>query len=164
MTSDPSAQDAWSRHLSQALGAIRRSRQLSVLEMAQRMDLARRTYAAFEAGDGQMNIERIMAFAHATDSDPVAIILSVMIGAPELAVRAADNKMLTAFTILLQEFSTAVGDDVARLETSAAISVFSDAFRRLADDAAAHRENSSRDWLAERAAKLGAPGRGRRKR
>jgi hypothetical protein len=44
------------------------------------------------------------------------------------------------------------------------ISAFSDAFRRLADDAAAYRENASRDWLAERVAKLGAPGRGRRKR
>jgi transcriptional regulator with XRE-family HTH domain len=106
MTSDRSAQDTWSRHLAQALRAIRRSRQLSTIEVAQRMDLARRTYAAFEAGDGQVNIERIMKFARATDSDGYAIILSVMIGAPELAVRAADNKLLTAFTILLQEFST----------------------------------------------------------
>jgi transcriptional regulator with XRE-family HTH domain len=162
MTSDPSAQDTWNRRLAQALGAIRRFRQLSVLEMAQRMDLARRTYAVFEAGDGQMNVERIMAFAGATDSDPYAIIFSVMIGASELAVRAADNKLLTAFTILLQEFDAEVGDDVARIETRAAITAFSAAFKSLADAAAVHRENSSRDWLAERAAKLGAPGRGRK--
>jgi transcriptional regulator with XRE-family HTH domain len=157
MTLDLSAQDAWSRHLSQALRAIRRFRQLSVLEVAQRMRLARRTYAAFEAGDGHINVERIMTFAHATDSDGYAIILGVMIGAPELAVRAADNKLLTAFAILLEEFSAAAGDDIARLEASAGIGAFSEAFRRLADDAATKRDNASRDWLAERSANLRSP-------
>jgi hypothetical protein len=58
---------------------------------------------------------------------------------------------------LLQEFSGEVGEDIARIETRAAITAFSDAFRTLAGAAAAHRENSARDWLAERAAKLGAP-------
>jgi len=160
MTSDPSAPDAWNRNLSQALRAIRHSRQLSALDVARRMGLPRRSYAFFEAGGGRMNIERIMSFAHVTDSDPYAIVASVMIGAPELAVRTADNKLMTAFTILLQEFNTDVGDDIGRLETRAAISAFSGAFSSLADAAAAHRKNSSRDWLAERAPKLGRPGRG----
>ena len=126
------------------------------------MGLKRRLYAIFEAGGGRMNVERVMTFARVTDSDPYAIFFSVMVGAPELAVRASDNKLMTAFAILLQEFNAEVGDDAARIETSAVIMAFSDAFRSLADAAAAHRENSSRDWLAERAAKLGAPGRGRK--
>jgi transcriptional regulator with XRE-family HTH domain len=163
MTSDPSALDAWNRNLAQALRAIRRTRQLSALDVARRMGLPRRSYAFFEAGSGRMNVERIMTFARATDSDPYAIIASVMIGAPELAVRTADNKLMTAFTILLQEFNAEVGDDVGRLETRAAISAFSDAFKALAGAAAAHRENSSRNWLSDRAAKLGAPGRGRKR-
>jgi len=62
-----------------------------------------------------------------------------------------------------QEFNAEVGDDIGRLETRAAIMAFSDAFKSLAGAAAVHRENASRDWLAERAAKLGAPGPGRKK-
>jgi len=165
MISDPSAAHTWRRHLSEALRAIRRSRQLSVAEVAQRMGLDRRLYAIFEAGGGRpVNLERIMTFARVTDSDPYAIFFSVVIGAPELAVRASNNKLMMAYAILLQEFNAEVGDDVARIETRAAITAFSDAFKSLADAAAVHRENSSRDWLAERAAKLGAPGQDRNKR
>ncbi len=163
MTSDLSVMDAWSRYLSEALRAIRRSRQLSVADVAQRMGLPRRSYAYFEAGGGRLNVERIMAFAEVTDSDPYAIIASVMIGAPELAVRTRDNKVIMALAILLQEFNALVGDDLARIDTGAALTAFSAAFKNLADTAAKQRENGSRDWLAERAAKLPAPGPRRRK-
>ena len=157
MTSKPSAPDARNRTLSQALRAIRHARGLSALDVAQRMGLPRRSYAFFEAGGGRVNIDRIMAFAQATDSDPYAILVSVMIGAPELAPRASDNKLMTAFMILLQEFNAEVGDDIAQLETGAVIGAFSAAFRRLADAAAEQRRNASRDWLAERAPRLGKP-------
>lgn len=125
------------------------------------MGLPRRSYAFFEAGGGRINIERIMAFARATDSDPYAIVASVMIGAPALAVRAADNKLVTTLAILLQEFNAEVGDDIARLETQAAISAFQDAFRGLAAKAALHRKNASQAWLTEGATKLPTPARRR---
>ena len=157
MASDPSAPDAWSRHLSHALRAVRRARQLSAIEVARRMGLPRRTYGFFEAGGGCMNIARIMEFARVTESDPYAIVASVMIGSPALAVRTMDNKILMAFAILLQEFNADVGDDVRQVETSAVISAFSAAFKSFSNAAAARSENSSTEWLNAGASKLGLP-------
>ena len=127
------------------------------------MGMRRRSYSNFEAGRGPFNPERILAFARATESDPYAILLSIMIDAPALAVHAADNKLLAAFTILLREFHQDVGEALGRIETSTAISAFSSAFKTLADESAAHRENAAQTWLIEELSKLGAADRGPKK-
>jgi hypothetical protein len=123
------------------------------------MGMERRSYSNFEAGRGPFNPARILAFARATDSDPYAIMLSIMIDAPALAVHAADNKPLAAFAILLREFHQDVGEALGHIETSTAISTFSTAFKTLADAAAARPENAAQSWLSEELSKLGAAGR-----
>jgi transcriptional regulator with XRE-family HTH domain len=163
MASDRSIEDSWSRSLSQALRAIRRKRQLSALEVARRMGMPRRSYSHFESSGSPISPERILAFARATDSDAYAILLGVMIDAPALAVRMSDNKALGAFAILLREFDQDVGDDLARIETSTAISAFATALKTLAEAAAARRESAAQTWLTEELSKLGAADRGQKR-
>jgi transcriptional regulator with XRE-family HTH domain len=162
MASDPFALDVWSRRLSQAARAIRRKRRLSAVEVARRMGMERRSYSNFEAGRGPFNPARILAFALATESDPYAILLSIMIDAPALAVHAADNKLLAAFAMLLREFHQDVGEALGHIETSTAISAFSTAFKTLADATAERPENAAQSWLSEEFSKLGAVDRGRK--
>lgn len=124
------------------------------------MGMPRRSYSHFEASGGPISPERILAFARATESDAYAILISIMIDAPSLAVRVSDNKLLGAFAILLQEFNQEVGDDLDRIETGVAISAFSTAFKTIADAVATRRENAAPTWLSEKLSKLGAADRG----
>jgi transcriptional regulator with XRE-family HTH domain len=146
--------DVWSQSLSHALKAIRRKRRLSATEVSRRMGMKRRSYSDFEAGRGPCTMERIMAFAHATECDPFAILLGVAVSAPTLAIRLTDNKLMTVFALLLREFDQVVGDDLERIDTSSAFSAFSTAFRVLANEAAVDRDKAAQAWLDEALAKL----------
>jgi len=115
----------------------------------------RRNYANFEAGKGRLNVARILQFAAATDSDPWAILASVFMGAPRLALHAADNKMLVAFFILLGEFETRHREELGALETADAIGAFREAFKTLEAVMAEKRTKSAVDWLQEGAARIG---------
>jgi transcriptional regulator with XRE-family HTH domain len=156
MAADPAAQASWSQRLAQALQAIRRKRRLSALEVARRMGMKPRSYSHFEENGRPISLERIVAFARATESDPYAILISTMIDAPALAVRVTDNKLISALVILLREFNRDADEGLALIETQAAISAFSDAFNTLAAAASARRENAAESWLNEELSKLGA--------
>lgn len=78
--------------LSAALKAVRRLRGMTVTETASRMNMPKRTYERFEAGETRFNIDYLHRFARATASDPFAPLLAVAIGSPEFAARCADNQ------------------------------------------------------------------------
>jgi transcriptional regulator with XRE-family HTH domain len=135
MVSSPSDLPKRNRLLSEAVRLIRRARRLRAREVAQAMGVAQRSYEHFEGGEGRPNLERIEAFAAATDSDPHAILAALMIASPKFALRTADNKLMTAFLIGLREFDEDLGDQIAELETSTIVAAFSQAFATLAADA-----------------------------
>ena len=117
---------------------------LKVEQIADAMTLKPRTYEHFEAGGGRIRLDRIDQFATALNADPHALYCAVMIGSPRFAYRAADNKLMTAFLIGLQEFDQRTGDDIRLLDTMTVMTAFGETFDRL------HREAQSRSELAER--------------
>lgn len=135
--------------LAQALRAIRRSRGLSVAQVAQAMGLPRRSYEHFEAGGGRLNVARVIAFAEATLSDPYAILAAVFLDAPDIARRSCDNKLATILLLALQDFNTAAGEDMARLAPHVLISAFEEMFARLTAEAQG-READAEAWIKAR--------------
>jgi transcriptional regulator with XRE-family HTH domain len=117
--------------LSASLRAIRRRREMTVAQVAQAMDLPQRTYESFEAGQGPMTTERIIAFADATDSDPYALMLGAMMGLPEFALDCANNKFALLFVSLLEEFARDQGGDIAFLDPRNLIGAFERLFNDL---------------------------------
>ena len=145
----------WARSLAQALREIRQVRGLSTAQISDLMGMERRNYANFEAGKGRLNLERVLRFAEVTDSDPWAILASVVMGRPRLAVEAADNKMLMAFFILLGEFEAQSGAALGAIETADAISAFAQAFKALESSLADKRARRAVEWLQEGASRTG---------
>jgi hypothetical protein len=119
------------------------------------MGMDRRNYANFEGGRGRLSVTRVLAFAEVTDSDAWAILAAVLIGAPRLALDAADNKMLLAFFILLGEFEGRLGEKVRLLDTADVVTAFAASFRELEDLLAERQARKPADWLREGAARLG---------
>jgi transcriptional regulator with XRE-family HTH domain len=136
--------------LSRALKAIRRHRRMRPAEVARSMNMALRSYEHFESGRGRVNVERIHQFAAVTDSDPFAILASLALGRPELAVRCADNKLGLIFHMALQDFSDRAGDQVARLDARTLIGAFTYVFENLWD-ATQRRDGFADAWMAQRA-------------
>lgn len=157
MSSDRPTRGSWNQRLALALRAIRRSRLMRAVDIARRMNMPLRSYEHFEAGGGRLNLERVLQFAQITDSDPYAILAAVMIGSPEFALRAADNKLMTAFMITLQEFNTDAGDDITRLDTGALITAFSQAFQGLLAQSKQKRDAWAETWLSEKSPTVGIP-------
>lgn len=143
-----------SQQLSLALRAVRRTRQMSSREIAAAMGIPLRSYLHFEAGGGRPNIDLVLKFAQATDSDPYAILGGALIGAPELAGYCARNKMMVALAIGLQEFCAELGPDIERLETSTLVMAFSELFTGLASQARP-QEDWAQKWLADKAPSVG---------
>ena len=83
--------------------------------MARAMAIPVRTYQHFEAGKKKINVDQVFIFARATDSDPYALIIAAVLGAPLLAVRCADNKLLAAFVMNLDTFNSELGDCITDL-------------------------------------------------
>ena len=130
-----SQRPVWNTLLSQAVRILRRARLLRVHDVAQAMGLKPRTYEYFEAGGGQITLERLHSFARAVRADPNGLVAAIMIGSPEFALRSADNKLVAAFLITLQEFDAAGGDDLKRIDTTPYLNAFSETFERLLDEA-----------------------------
>lgn len=131
--------------LSAALKSVRRRRRMTTGAVAQAMNMARRTYERFEAGDTRVNLDHIHRFAQATDSDPAAILLAVVTGSPELAGRCADNKLGTILTIALQRFDRRMGDRLAQLDPRVLIQAVVTMFEELASSDPAADE--AQKWL-----------------
>jgi len=158
MSSERPAPEVWGQRLAAALRPIRRSRGLSAAQTAALMEMDRRNYVNFEAGKGRLNVARILRFAEVTDSDPWAILASVLMGSPRLARGAADNKLVTVFLILLAEFEGQVDEAIRTLDTAEAVSAFREAFRTLEASVTSKRERLPADWLREGAARIGLGG------
>lgn len=146
MSSSPSGRPTQNQALSEILRSLRRLRRLKARDMAAAMGMPLRSYEYFESAAGRIDLERIQGFATASDTDAHAILAAIMIASPRFALRAADNKMLTAFLIALSEFDESIGDDIGLLETGAFVAAFTGAFESLADQA---RQKASwrRNWL-----------------
>lgn len=142
--------------LASAVRLLRKRRQLKTAEVAERMNLALRSYEHFEAGGGRINLERIHRFAHATASDPYGILAALALGSPEFAVRTADNKLMSIWMVVLQEFNEDLGDAMANLDPRDIVNAFSRTLRDLSDEV--HRRDvEGRTWLQERLGRLVEP-------
>lgn len=119
------------RGLSQALKAVRRLRQRTAADVAAAMGLPLRSYQHFEAGAGRFDFEKVLAFAEALDADPFGILAAVQIGSPRFAARVADNKMMMALMMRLEEFDQTQGDALSRIGPAEAMAEIGEAFRRL---------------------------------
>jgi len=117
--------------LAKAIRDIRRLRDLRASDVAGRMGLPLRSYELFEAGGGRLDLERLFAFAEATDSDPFAIILAVPFRAPSFAVACADTKLALILVMHLQGFYEDRGDDISYLEPLNIIGGFERVFKEL---------------------------------
>jgi hypothetical protein len=132
---------------------VRLARALRAHEVAARMGMAQRTYEHFEAGGGKLNLEHIFDFAAATESDAFALLAAALIQAPDLAARAARNKLMLTFMLAMQEFNAEVGDAIDLLETGVLLSAFNDMFAGLA--AEARRRQATVEAVEQRGAALG---------
>ncbi|WP_334165386.1 helix-turn-helix domain-containing protein [Phenylobacterium sp.] len=137
------------RRLSRALKALRRHRRMRPAEVAAAMGMPLRSYEHFEAGRGRLNLDRLHAFAAATDTDAFAILASLALEAPEFAVACADNKLMLILMMTLQDFEAAAGAEIARLEPRTAIAAFTRTFAELLA-AARRRDALVEDWLSRR--------------
>jgi len=110
---------------------IRRLRNLRSSDVAERMRLPLRTYELFESGGGRLDVQRLFAFAEATDSDPFAIMLSVPFQSASFAVACADTKLALIMMMHLQGFYEDRGEDVAYLDPPNIIGGFERVFKEL---------------------------------
>ena len=139
--------------LSAAMRAIRLDRRLRTSEVARALDMPLRTYEHFEAGRGKMTYDKIVRFAQATNSDPVAILLTIPLKSPEFALRCADNKLMTILTIALGELNEELGNDIEFIEPGTLIGVFTRVVKDLTNHVA-NRDLFAETWLNEESSKV----------
>lgn len=119
---------------------------MGTTEVARAMDMPVRSYEHLESGSGRVTYERIVAFAEATDSDPIAILTAAANGSSALAVHCADNKLMTIMMIAMTELETELGADIGYLEARTLVG----GFTRLTKDLVRHvreRETFAEEWL-----------------
>jgi hypothetical protein len=80
------------------------------------MGLPLRSYELFESGEGRLDLERLFAFAEATDSDPFAIPSICPFQISGFAVACADTKLALIMVMHLQGFYQERGDDITYLD------------------------------------------------
>lgn len=139
--------------LAAAMRKIRLARRLRPSEIARELGMPLRTYEHLEAGRGRITYDRIVRFAEATNSDPVAILLSVPLRSAEFAVRCADNKLATILTIALGELNDELGDDIEFLEAGTLIGGFTRVTKDLKEHVA-KRDLFAENWLKENSPKV----------
>lgn len=132
--------------LSRILKAIRNHRRMTVQQVADLMALNKRTYERFEAGEGCLKVERIFAFAKATDSDPYALWASVRLGTPDFALACIDSKLVLMFVAHARELFLQEGDDMASLQAAPIVEALNVAFTMLSAELARSRAAATR-WL-----------------
>lgn len=126
--------------LSQTLKLVRNERRLKAREVADGMGIALRTYQDFEAGRGDLDLNKIRLFAKATRSDPVGILLAVFFAMPEIALLTLDSKLPMTFWITLCELRDAVGEQLNIVPPALLLG----GMRRITDDI--------KEWLNRHAA------------
>lgn len=129
-----------------AIKGVRRLRGLSSAEAAAALNMPLRTYEHFEAGHGRLNIDYLHRFSQVTNSDFHGLMHAIAIGSPAFAVRTADNKFMTTFTILLQAYDRRMGDRIRDLDARSLIAAFGEMFDALAE-AGARRADEAAGFL-----------------
>jgi len=142
-------QDAQS--LSEAMRAIRKERRLRPSEMARLLDMPLRSYEHFEAGRGKISFDRIVRFADATNSDPIAMLAVLALGKPEFALHCADNKLMTIFMHAMGELEEQLGPDIAYLNSATLVGAFTRLVKDLVENVR-KRDTFAEQWLEQRGA------------
>lgn len=125
--------------LSAALKTVRRQRGLKAAEVAGAMGMPLRSYEYFESGEGRFDFAKVQQFTEVTNSDAFAILGAVFLASPAFAARAANNKIASVLLLALEAFNLDLGDDIALIDTAAALAEFNAAFARLAVEARRRR-------------------------
>jgi transcriptional regulator with XRE-family HTH domain len=141
--------------LAEAIKSIRLKRGLKTATVAEKMGMPQRSYELFEAGGGKITIDRICAFADATDSDPFALILSPMFGSAEFAVDCADTKLPLIMMMMLEDFARERSGEIPYLDPPTIISGLEAVFRSLTAKLDDH-EHFLEKWLEGRTGSIGA--------
>lgn len=139
--------------LAAAMKAIRKDRRMRPAEVARAIGMPLRSYEHLEGGRGKITYERIVRFAEATNSDPVAILATIPLQSPAFAVNCADNKLMTILMIAICELHDELGEDITYLEPRTIIG----AFTRITKELVEHvrkRDMFAETWLEERASKV----------
>jgi transcriptional regulator with XRE-family HTH domain len=137
--------------LSQAMRAIRKERRLRPSEMARLLDMPLRSYEHFEAGRGKISFDRIVRFADATNSDPIALFAALALGEPDFALHCADNKLMTIFMHAMGELEEQLGPDIAYLNSGALVGAFTRLVKDLVESVR-KRDTFAEQWLEQRGA------------
>ncbi|MDR7117349.1 helix-turn-helix transcriptional regulator [Caulobacter sp. BE254] len=149
-TQAPLARQA--RLLSKIVKLVRKERRLTSAEVAQGMGIALRTYQDFEAGRREFDFNKVRLFAKATRADAVGILLALHYNWPELALILLDNKMATAFFIVMRDLHEEVGPRLGSVPPALLVS----AFRSLGDEIRklfARQDASAEDYISRAIAK-----------
>jgi len=115
----PATADARRNLLTAALRAVRRRRRMSLIETARAMGMPRRSYQHFESGGGRLNLELMLRFATATDSDPIALFAAVLLASPAFASSCADSKVATILFLALDAIHDETREARADLDADA---------------------------------------------
>lgn len=142
--------------LSQAMRAIRRKRGLRAIDVARQMAMPLRSYEHFEAGRGRVSFERIEAFAAATDSDPIALLFSMMFRSAEFAVNCMDSKLALVGVLALERFNHDLESDLTLLSPSNIVGAYERLFKDL-DGQLKERNLYAERWMAERGSAFTRP-------
>jgi transcriptional regulator with XRE-family HTH domain len=133
--------------LGATLRKVREYRHLSACEVARRLGMARSSYGEWERGATRLTFRRIRRFADVTDSDPMAITVSLPFNNPDFAVACADNKLVSIVVTALFNMHEQIGDDLARLRPETILA----AVQKICDDVSQrlrHEERFETQWLA----------------
>ena len=128
-----------SKALGAALRAVRNHRSMGQSDVAAALGISRRSYLDAEAGTNRWPLEQLIAFADATNSDVMALVAAAIIGDPALAVRCADNKLMTILMSAVVDFEAAVGDRVGDLRPQELMHAVETVFGQLSLDLAERR-------------------------
>lgn len=110
---------------------IRRLRGMRASEVAEAMGVDLRSYQNLEVKMGPVSLAYVDRFARVTDSDAVALKLTIALELPRLAARCADNKLATWILTGLEDLERGLGDAVSKLESAVVISVIDEAVGKL---------------------------------
>ena len=110
---------------------IRRLRGMRASEVAEAMGVDLRSYQNLEVKLGPVSLAYVDRFARVTDSDAVALKLTIALELPRLAARCADNKLATWILTGLEDLERGLGDAVSKLESAVVISVIDEAVGKL---------------------------------
>lgn len=139
--------------LSETLRLLRDARRLSAVAVADAMGMPKRTYYSFEAGKGPFSFARIWRFADAVDTDPMGIILAMVMNSPQVALRFMENKGASIWVGSFKRFDDKVGDRMTNIISSVLIEAFRRPFDSL-EDHLEKRDQSTERWLAENLPKI----------